>query len=625
MANTYASVPASGNQDINGLLAGLRWANTDMTFSFPTDPDQYEYRGERDLNFQSFSERQKEVVREMLSSVASVADLSFTEVDGGAGDLRFAMSDMPPNAWAYYPGNGPDAGDTWYNTVGFDDPVVGTYAFSAMLHEIGHALGFKHGNEPGVFGAMTYEHDSSEYTIMAKSYVGSDGGYAENELNGFPQSLMMYDIAALQYMYGANYDVNAGDNRYQWSPDTGQLSIDGNGFSIPLENRLFMTIWDGGGNDTYDFSNYGTNLSIDLSPGKWTVTSVSQLAQLGVGHPAAGNIANALLYDDNTASLIENAIGGSGNDTIVGNSVDNALAGGLGNDTLTGGAGNDRLDGGLGADTMAGGLGNDTFLVDSIDDSVIESTREGTDTVLAAISYALSANVENLKLTGMGTIDATGNTLDNVLMGNAATNTLSGGAGDDWLYGGTGDDTLDGGTGDDLMIGGMGDDTYIVGARGDLVVEMTSQGIDTVRSSISYTLGTSLDALTLTGTADLTGTGNALGNTLIGNGADNVLDGDSGKDVLIGGGGTDTFVFRPGETNGDKVMDFNDAGASAGDRLAFSGFGPGATLSQTMGTDVYTITADTDLWGELSETFQIAGVTNLDLIGSLKHDVLLVA
>jgi serralysin len=171
----------------------------------------------------------------------------------------------------------------------------------------------------------------------------------------------------------------------------------------------------------------------------------------------------------------------------------------------------------------------------------------------------------------------------------------------------------------------MGDDTYVVGARGDLVVEMASQGIDTVRSSISYTLGTSLDALTLTGTADLTGTGNALGNTLIGNGADNVLDGDSGKDVLIGGGGTDTFVFRPGETNGDKVMDFNDAGASAGDRLAFSGFGPGATLSQTMGTDVYTITADTDLWGELSETFQIAGVTNLDLIGSLKHDVLLVA
>ena len=164
-----------------------------------------------------------------------------------------------------------------------------------------------------------------------------------------------------------------------------------------------------------------------------------------------------------------------------------------------------RLDGGLGADTMAGGTGNDTYRRGQHGDSVIESTRRGHGHGLAAISYALGANVENLKLTGMGTIDATGNTLDNVLIGNAADQHARRAApATTWLYGGTGDDTLDGGTGDDLMIGGMGDDTYIVGARGDLVVEMASQGIDTVRSSISYTLGTSLDALTLTGTADLT-------------------------------------------------------------------------------------------------------------------------
>nr|WP_156653220.1 M10 family metallopeptidase [Methylobacterium sp. Leaf111] len=403
------------------MLSGLRWANARITFSFPTDPAQYEYSGEKNNTFDSFSVRQQEAARSTLSSIASITNISFTEVDGGAGDLRFAMSDMPPTAWAYYPGNTPKAGDSWYgNTNGwYDDPVVGNYALYSIFHEIGHALGLKHGHETDVFGAMTYEHNSSEFSLMTySSYVGSDGVYAYNEANGFPQSLMMYDIAALQYMYGANYDINAGNNRYQWNPATGQLSIDGNGCSIPSENRLFMTIWDGGGIDTYDFSNYGTDLSIDLSPGEWTVTSLGQLAMLGEGRRAAGNIANALLYEDNIASIIENAIGGSGNDTIVGNTVDNVLAGGSGNDTLNGGAGADR---------MYGGLGNDTFVVDSTGDTVIEYTNQGTDTVRAAISYALTANVENLTLTGAGTIDATGNTLANILTGNEAANTLSGG------------------------------------------------------------------------------------------------------------------------------------------------------------------------------------------------------
>ena len=72
-----------------------------------------------------------------------------------------------------------------------------------------------------------------------------------------------------------------------------------------------MTIWDGGGNDTYDFSNYTTNLSVNLQPGSWTTASTAQLANLGNGHTAIGNIANAYLYNNNPASLIENAVGGS--------------------------------------------------------------------------------------------------------------------------------------------------------------------------------------------------------------------------------------------------------------------------------------------------------------------------
>ena len=126
---------------------------------------------------------------------------------------------------------------------------------------------------------------------------------------------MMYDIAAIQYMYGANFNFNAGNTVYKWSPTTGQEFINGVAQTAPGGNTIFMTIWDGGGNDTYDFSNYTTSLKIDLQPGSWTTASTAQLADLGNGHVAIGNIANALLYQNNPASLIENAIGGSGNDT----------------------------------------------------------------------------------------------------------------------------------------------------------------------------------------------------------------------------------------------------------------------------------------------------------------------
>ena len=147
---------------------------------------------------------------------------------------------------------------------------------------------------------------------------------------------MMYDIAALQYMYGANYSTNSTDTVYKWNPATGQETINGVAQAAPGGNTIFMTIWDGGGNDTYDFSNYTTNVSVNLQPGSWTTTSAAQLANLGNGHIAIGNIANAYLYNNNPASLIENAVGGSGNDTIIGNAANNKLTGGAGNDTLDG-------------------------------------------------------------------------------------------------------------------------------------------------------------------------------------------------------------------------------------------------------------------------------------------------
>ncbi|WP_395022610.1 beta strand repeat-containing protein, partial [Dongia sp.] len=137
-------------------------------------------------------------------------------------------------------------------------------------------------------------------------------------------------------------------------------------------------------------------------------------------------------------------------------------------------------------------------------DSLIPVNGLGKDTVVASIDYMLGANLENLTLTGTGSINGTGNTLDNVLTGNSASNTLAGGAGND---------TLDGGLGADTLAGGAGNDTYLVDRTDDVIVENVGEGTDLVQSAASYALSANIENLTLTGTAAINGTGNASDNT----------------------------------------------------------------------------------------------------------------
>ncbi len=241
--------------------------------------------------------------------------------------------------------------------------------------------------------------------------------------------------------------------------------------------------------------------------------------------------------------------------SATGNTLANRLTGNVADNVLSGSSGNDTLDGGLGSDQLVGGTGNDLYRLDYIGDVVVELAGEGTDTVESPVTYTLGVNVEKLVLIGSGTIDGTGNTLGNTLTGNSAANTL---------YGLDGTDTLDGLGGADQMFGGAGNDTYVVDNAGDTVTELSSQGTDTVKAGISYTLGANIEKLTLTGSAALSGTGNTLANTITGNSGANALYGAAGNDTLDGGAGADLLYGNAG--NDTYVVD--NAGDTVGELSA---------------------------------------------------------
>ena len=360
----------------------------DRIFSFPDSTTDYESSYSEVNKFVGFNSGERDTFRTVVSQVMGFTNLTLTEatVDSTAS-IPIAKTVTPAaDAWAYYPGTG-KGGDAWFDTnpsqvayggkggMNYSAIQPGDYTYTVFMHEFGHSLGLKHSFEKGgVAGAVPKQYDSLEYTVMSydayqtipynKSVDGRDW-WADDGNN--PQTFMMLDIAALQSMYGADYTFNNSATVYKWNA-SGGYSINNGDYTDLNSNTdiIFMTVWDGGGVDTYDFSNYSLGVRIDLNAGGWVLidylntSSPTQRADLLAGdgtYWATGNIANALMYNNNTASLIENAIGGDGNDFIIGNQIAN---------TLNGGLGNDLLDGGLGLDILIGGAGGDIFIFDTV-------------------------------------------------------------------------------------------------------------------------------------------------------------------------------------------------------------------------------------------------------------------
>ncbi|MEK7413360.1 MAG: M10 family metallopeptidase C-terminal domain-containing protein, partial [Planctomycetota bacterium] len=551
---SWAFQTSSGSQDINGLLSASKWTGS-ITYSFPASASFYEDSygsNEPGFGFSQLNSTQQAAATAAVQMYNTISNANITQITETASvhaDLRFANSTLPSTAWAYYPGNYPEAGDSWFGS-NFTNPIKGTYAYAGFMHELGHALGLKHGQETNVYGPLPSAHDSMEFSVMTyRSYVGAALNGYTNQGSSYAQTLMMDDIAAIQFMYGANFNTNNGNTTYTWSASTGEMFLNGVGQGAPSGNRIFLTIWDGGGADTYDMSNYSSGVSIDLTPGGWSTTTFAQLAdlnQFAAGYEARGNVFNALQYNGDARSLIENAIGGVGADVVLGNAAVNALYGNGGNDTLSGLDAADTLTGGTGADLLIGGNGADVFVFDDGDTGASVGQRDWiTD---------FSVGTDRLDLILLDASSLTG--VDDLFMwlGTAA---FMGGAGSlrEYYDASRGMTVIEGDT--------NGDNTadFAIDLSGNLALTQTDFAAGSLVLDQTLNGSSGDDTLTAAGGVPATIYGLGGNDTLTGGASNDVIDGGSGNDIinglagmdsLIGGSGNDTFYV---DAMGDAVVE----------------------------------------------------------------------
>jgi len=463
------------------------------------------------------------------------------------GEVRIALTEMVSTqaAYAYYPGLAEGKpGDIWFNAdFGPWNWGRGGFDFYSMIHETGHVIGLEHTfDQP----AVPRQFDNQRFSVMSYMPVAEYAvsfGWQGNEFlatfsSPYPQTPMVLDIAAVQAIYGADRGTRAGDTTYrfdQWSP-------------------ALQTIYDADGIDTLDLSGFTLANHIDLDPGAYSSIGMAsvdqQIAYWSAKVPSEADFIayifktympaqrlSAYEFKDNLAialsTLIENAVGGSGDDSIYGNAQNNRLIGGAGNDILVGRGGSDWLEGGDGDDILIGD-GDYAGTAVQIARALLTEPRPEPAPLAGLVTNAVQIpiNPQTPVSPPSGGLIVTGGLVKGGAPGSSPPSPLPSGDpeqvwGRDTLLGGAGNDVLDGGAGRDVLIGGAGADIFRF-ADGDMPGK-SSHDSDVIRdfsfadgdridlSAIDAIAGGSDDAFRFIGTEPFSGSAGELRYTVLSN------------------------------------------------------------------------------------------------------------
>ena len=426
-------VNPTGYTILDALIAGMKWGGpagtgvtltysfpwTDGATSFPDPSGVYSTKNEPAATLHyALTTTQQAAFQTALQSWENVANISavqVTDTPASAGDIRIAWTSATDTTstgknawgWGYYPSSThPDGGDIWLATSSSaatdNNWAVGSYNYQALIHELGHALGLSHPFDGSV--VLDDAHNNRQYSIMAYNDapnslyldVTYDGQtHFWQAYNVVPDTPMVYDIAAIQYLYGANMSYHTGGDVYTFDPST----------------PFLRTIWDAGGNDTISVANFTRGCLINLAPGSYSSISIPSDSGAGYNWSKAPPTPT---YDGTNnlgiayGAVIENAIGGSGDDMLFGNSANNTLQGNGGFNILDGGEGIDSAvyTGNFSDYNIAVLTGGNNYSVvaknGSLTDSVLNMERlQFKDITLALNPDGLATNAQDAQYTAL--------------------------------------------------------------------------------------------------------------------------------------------------------------------------------------------------------------------------------